>query len=66
MFIIQGEFTKVEVLKEVKLDATLGGVFAMRYSYDGEMLAVGFRNGAIQVGAENNMIMIQCAVTCIN
>ncbi|XP_046567483.1 uncharacterized WD repeat-containing protein all2124-like [Haliotis rubra] len=55
----KGEFTKVEVLKEVKLDATLGGVFAVRYSYDGEMLAVGFRNGAIQLLSSRTGKMIK-------
>ena len=44
-----GTFSKVEVLKEIKLDSNLGGVFSLRYSYDGKMLAVGYRNGGIQV-----------------
>ncbi|XP_041364613.1 suppressor of mec-8 and unc-52 protein homolog 1-like [Gigantopelta aegis] len=45
----QGTFSKVEVVKVRKLDASLGSVYSLQYSMDGRFLAAGFQNGSIQL-----------------
>lgn len=42
------QFTRLQIIKEVPFDIeALGPVYSLQYSYDGEILAVGFGNGAI-------------------
>ncbi|CAH1794755.1 unnamed protein product [Owenia fusiformis] len=69
------EFTKLEVLKELKFDYDRDGVYCLQFSLDSEQLAVGFGNGGIQVFDAHTLEKIQdikpsrygggLAVTCI-
>ncbi|OWF40099.1 WD repeat-containing protein slp1-like [Mizuhopecten yessoensis] len=44
------QYTGMQIIKEVYFDIdSLGPVYSLQYSYDGESLAVGFGNGAIRL-----------------
>ena len=42
------KFSKIEIIKTFDYDETLGSVYSLQYSFDGEILAVGYSNGAIR------------------
>lgn len=42
-------FTKVEVVKEVRVDDYAKGVFSLQFNFDSTLLAVGFNAGGIKV-----------------
>ncbi|KAL5018559.1 hypothetical protein ScPMuIL_004281 [Solemya velum] len=43
------KFSKLEIVKELKLDPAVGGVYSLQYSFDGKYLAVGYGNGGVKI-----------------
>ena len=43
------KFTSVHIDHDIKLEPEVRGVFALQYSFDGKLLAIGCGNGIIRV-----------------
>lgn len=43
------KFEKVQEINQIKILPEKQGVFSLQFSYDGELLAIGYGNGAVEV-----------------